>query len=163
MFLRSLIRPKAWLWLLLAIALPGLLVQPAIAQAPASPTRLFADGSQVQGTITGDYSLTQLASRDRRRKLCLGYGSQEPSHLLELESDQGRLQLRVESDSDTTLLIQGPNGINCNDNYTRHHRDAAITQRIWPAGLYRIWVGSFDRGDRVNYRLRVISSESIER
>ena len=169
MGLRSLKRPTSWLGMLLAAGLlSSLLVQPAIAQimlsqAPASPSRLRADGSEVQGTTAGSYSLTQLAARDRRRKLCLGYGTQDPSHLLELEADQGRLQIRVESGNDTTLLIQGPNGIDCNDNYTRDHRDAAITRSRWPAGLYRIWVGSFDQGDQVNYRLRVISSESAER
>jgi hypothetical protein len=124
------------------------------------PMTLTTGAAEVQGvTASRDratQSMTQLASRDRRRKLCLGYATPEPSHVLVLSENQPRLQVAVDSEgSDTTLLIQGPRGIDCNDNAQRGDRDAAITDSDWPAGTYQIWVGAFNPGDAINYVLRI--------
>ena len=121
-----------------------------------SPINLIDEAIEVEGTTAGSDSFTQLASRDRRRKICLGFGDTQPDHTLILPREQPRLRISVDSEGqDTTLLIQGPRGIDCNDNYRRAHRDAGITDRNWPAGTYQIWVGSFNRGDRINYTLRI--------
>ncbi|MGI8935335.1 MAG: hypothetical protein ACR2FS_14805 [Phormidesmis sp.] len=130
-------------------------VLPAIAQENAEPITLSEGTAQVRGVTAGDYSLTALAGRDRRRRLCLGYGSAEPNHTLVLSNPARRLQVAVESGGDTTLLIQGPQGIDCNDNPVRNQLDAAVDYSDWPKGTYRIWVGSFSRGDRLNYTLRI--------
>ncbi|MGB7087913.1 MAG: hypothetical protein WBD47_20315 [Phormidesmis sp.] len=131
----------------------------AIAQSPLIVlSRDIVRGQSItaSGTTAGSYNLTQLAVRDRHRKLCLGYGSDQPSHRLELSEDQPRLQIAINSEGqDTTLLIHGPWGIDCNDNQGRGRRDAAINARNWPAGLYQIWVGSFDAGDRLDYVLEI--------
>lgn len=133
----------------------GMFVLPAIAQDSAEPITLSGGTAQVQGVTAGDYSLTSLAGRDRRRRLCLGYGSADPNHTLVLSKPARRLQVAVESGGDTTLLIQGPQGIDCNDNPGRNQLDAAIGYADWPEGTYRIWVGSFSRSDRLNYTLRI--------
>ena len=120
------------------------------------PINLIDEAIEVQGTTVGSDSFTRLASRDRRRKICLGFGASEPDHTLILPREQPRLRVSVDSEGkDTTLLIQGPRGIDCNDNYRRAHRDAGVTDRDWPVGTYQIWVGSFNRGDRINYTLRI--------
>jgi len=120
------------------------------------PINLIDEAIEVQGVTAGSESFTRLASRDRRRKICLGFGASEPEHTLILPREQPRLRISVDSEGkDTTLLIQGPSGIDCNDNYRRAHRDAGVTDRNWPAGTYQIWVGSFNRGDRINYTLRI--------
>ena len=116
-------------------------------------------GIQFEGTTAGEYGLMRLAGRDRRRRLCLGYGSEKPSHVLVLAEDTDRLSMSVASDGDTTLLVEGPRGIDCNDNYRRDSRDAAIRDGSWPAGTYRIWVGAFEQGDRINYKLLVSPSK----
>lgn len=133
----------------------GLSVLPAIAQDNAESITLSGGTAQVRGVTAGDYSLTSLAGRDRRRRLCLGYGSADPNHTLVLSKPARRLQVAVESGGDTTLLIQGPQGIDCNDNPGRNQLDAAIDYADWPEGTYRIWVGSFSRSDRLNYTLRI--------
>ncbi len=130
-------------------------VLPALAQDNTEPITLSGSAAQVQGVTAGDYSLTALAGRDRRRRLCLGYGSAEPNHTLVLSKPARRLQVTVESGGDTTLLIQGPQGIDCNDNPGRNQLNAAVDYSDWPEGTYRIWVGSFSRGDRLNYTLRI--------
>ena len=110
----------------------------------------------VRGVTAGNRSLAEMAGRDRRRKVCLGYAANEPDHRLTLTQPQPRLRIAVDSEGqDTTLLVLGPRGIDCNDNARRGHRDAAITAQDWPAGEYQIWVGSFELGDRINYQLRI--------
>jgi len=127
------------------------------------PITLTAGSAVVQGTTSGSNSLTQLAARDRRRKLCLGYANAEPNHILVLTEDQPRLQVAVDSKGgDTTLLIQGPKGIDCNDNARRGDRDAAVIDSDWPAGRYQIWVGSFNPSDELNYTLRVSEPDSAD-
>lgn len=116
---------------------------------------LSDEGIRFAGTTAGEYGLMRLAGRDRRRRLCLGYGSEQPSHVLVLAEDTNRLNMSVVSEGDTTLLVEGPRGIDCNDNYRRNSRDAALRGGKWPAGTYRIWVGAFERGDRIDYELLV--------
>jgi hypothetical protein len=119
--------------------------------------------AEASGTTEGSQNFTQMAARDRRRKICLGYGTVEPNYVLTLAEPQPRLRIAVDSSgSDTTLLVQGPQGIDCNDNYRRDRRDAAITDSDWPAGTYNIWVGAFSAGDRINYDLKIGPPDTTE-
>ncbi len=140
---------------LLALTLP----RPVLA---GTPLTLTAGETEARGTTGGSFSFLQLAARDRHRKLCLGYGSSDPDYVLELTAAYPHLRIAVDSNGgDTTLLIQGPRGIDCNDNYRREHRDAAVTDEDWPAGTYRIWVGAFNEGEQLDYVLRVFDPESL--
>lgn len=134
---------------------PSMATAQVLVPSGTGSVTLTDEGIQFQGTTTGSYGLMRLAGRDRRRRLCLGYGSEQPSHVLVLAEDANRLNLAVESDGDTTLLVEGPRGIDCNDNYRRNSRDAAVRDGRWPAGTYRIWVGAFEKGDRISYKLLV--------
>ncbi|MGB3294241.1 MAG: hypothetical protein WBB01_14735 [Phormidesmis sp.] len=146
--------------LVAAIALATLSLSRPVT-ASETPIVLTAGEAEVQGVTSGQFSFLQLAARDRRRKLCLGYGRRNPDYILELTERQPQLSIAVESNGgDTTLLIQGPRGIDCNDNYRREHQDAAVTAENWPPGTYRIWVGAFNRGDRLDYSLRVFDPEA---
>lgn len=141
---------------LLTLALP----RPAIAET--TPLSLSAGETEVQGVTGGSLSFLQLAARDRHRKLCLGYGHRDPDYVLELTAAYPQLSVAIDSSGeDTTLLIQGPRGIDCNDNYRRDDRDAAVTDENWPAGTYRIWVGAFNQGEQLDYVLRVFDSASL--
>lgn len=130
--------------------------------ASETPITLTAGEAEIQGVTGGSLSFLELAARDRRRKLCLGYGRRNPDYILELTARQPHLRIAVESNGgDTTLLIQGPRGIDCNDNYRREHQDAAVTTENAPAGTYRIWVGAFNQGEQLNYILRVFDPEDV--
>ncbi|MGB3766093.1 MAG: hypothetical protein WA947_06000 [Phormidesmis sp.] len=135
-------------------------IAPAVVSAKDNSATLTAQGVQFEGTTGGDYNLMRLAGRDRRRRLCLGYGDEAPDHVLVLPEAVERLSVSVMSDGDTTLLIDGPKGIDCDDNARRGSRDAAVKDANWPAGTYRIWVGAFERGDRIDYKLSVSESDS---
>lgn len=134
----------------------GVASQAARANDGAEAIRLQNGTAEVRGVTAGERSLAEIAGRDRRRKVCLGYAAVEPDHTLILTQPQPRLRIAVSSEGqDTTLLISGPRGIDCNDNYRREHRDAAVTARNWPAGEYLIWVGAFEEGELINYQLRI--------
>ena len=140
-----------------ALGAAGAIAQ-VLVPADSEPAMLTEQGIQFEGTTGGDYSLMRLAGRDRRRRLCLGYGNGKPDHVLILTEDMNRLSLSVTSGGDTTLLVDGPRGIDCSDNDRRNSRDAAVQDGTWPAGTYRIWVGAFERGDRIDYKLLVNES-----
>jgi hypothetical protein len=156
---------QAWLTAF-SLALAMGLTMPVSAQTPESSDNVsdsvrvnltLTNGTaEASGTTEGTQNFTQMAARDRRRKLCLGYGSDQPNYVLTLTEPQPRLRIAVDSGgSDTTLLVQGPQGIDCNDNFRRDRRDAAITDSDWPAGTYNIWVGAFSAGDRIDYDLKI--------
>ncbi|MEM6451569.1 MAG: hypothetical protein AAF703_14780 [Cyanobacteria bacterium P01_D01_bin.105] len=151
---------------LVLVGLLGYTTWPAGAQPAESvenAIRLHNESAEVRGVTAGERSLADMAGRDRRRKVCLGYAAAEPNHTLILTQSQSRLRIAVSSEGqDTTLLILGPRGIDCNDNHRRDHRDAAVTAQDWPAGEYQIWVGAFEAGDRIDYQLRITNPNNSQ-
>lgn len=111
----------------------------------------------VEGYTGGSYSLSAISNRDRDRNACIGFAAPKPDHVMVLEKDFSQLNIRVNSGGkDTTLLIQGPDDatIRCGDD-TGKRKDASIQGSDWKAGTYKIWVGTFNSGDKGNYTLRV--------
>ena len=109
----------------------------------------------VRGYTGGSYSLSAVSKRDRNRNLCIGFADPKPDHILVLEKDFPKLNIKVNSGgNDTTLLIVGPDNktIRCGDD-TGRSKDASIKDINWKAGKYKIWVGSFKARSRKNYRL----------
>jgi hypothetical protein len=111
----------------------------------------------VQGFTGGSYSLSAISNRDRDQKACIGFGDPKPDHIMVLEKDFSQLTIQVDSKgNDTTLLIQGPDEktIRCGDD-TGKSKDASISDRNWKSGTYRIWVGTFNPGVKLDYTLTV--------
>ena len=109
----------------------------------------------VTGYTGGSYSLSAVSKRDRNNNLCIGFADPKPDHILVLEKDFPKLNIKVNSRGyDTTLIVVGPDNqtIRCGDD-TGNSKDASISDRDWKAGTYKIWVGSFKSGLRRNYRL----------
>lgn len=111
----------------------------------------------VNGSTGGSTSLPAIVSNsDRHGNRCLGFADPTPDHILVLQQNFSRLQLRVDSGGqDTTLVVAGPNGaIRCGDD-RGNNRDGAIDDGDWQAGTYRVWVGSGEPRSRYRYRLTV--------
>ena len=109
----------------------------------------------VTGYTGGSYSLSAISKRDRNRNLCIGFADPKPDHILVLEKDFPKLNIKVNSGGyDTTLLIVGPDDktVRCGDD-TGRSKDASIDSTNLKAGTYQIWVGSFKAGTRTNYKL----------
>lgn len=81
---------------------------------------------------------------------CLGYINASPNHILTLDAFFDDLAILVDSDQDTTLIIQGPGGVWCSDDAQGHN---PAIEGQWQAGSYRIWVGSYSQGNAYPYRL----------
>jgi hypothetical protein len=83
---------------------------------------------------------------------CDGYGNSRPNHLIKLESWFEFLRLEIESAADTTILIEGSGGVWCNDDSGSAN---PMIEGQWQAGLYKVWVGSYQVNTSHNYRIRI--------
>lgn len=99
------------------------------------------------GVAGGSMSRSHLGFPDA----CPGWFS-EAQHTLVLQTDMPYLRVEAPSDGDTTLAIVAPDGaVWCDDDGAGN-----LTPRLegwWPAGVYRVYVGSYQRGSRASYTL----------
>ncbi|QQE65035.1 hypothetical protein GFS31_17200 [Leptolyngbya sp. BL0902] len=143
------------------LALGGLGSAAALAQTANFAPITLSSGqptATVSGTTAGIFSVGNLAMRDQRGTICVGFADASPSHILTLQDPMAQITLQVNSGgSDTTLLLQGPTDslIRCGEDSGRRNLDDRIQAQNLPAGTYRIWVGSHDQGQRINYSLTV--------
>ncbi len=118
----------------------------------------------VSGNTQGAYDLTIIAPKDIRGNDCLGWATQQPDHILVLEEDFSRLELKVNSrGKDTTLIVKSPGGkVLCGDD-SGSNPDASIViksndddtqdDEFLKAGKFEVWVGASDPNQRWNYSL----------
>ncbi|MEI8259744.1 MAG: proprotein convertase P-domain-containing protein [Deltaproteobacteria bacterium] len=74
---------------------------------------------------------------------CRGWIGQQPNHVMNLAAGFSFLRVYVESPSDTTLVIRGPNGqFMCNDDAWGLNPDL---DAAYGPGQYMIWVGAYSQ------------------
>jgi hypothetical protein len=83
---------------------------------------------------------------------CTGMVPTAPQHTMVLSADFEYLRIVAASDDDTTLVIEGPAGRMCNDDF--EGLDAGFAGPM-AAGSYQIFVGTFHDDERPAYTLRV--------
>jgi hypothetical protein len=131
------------------------------AQANFEGFTVPANGTvSVSGSTGGTTSIPAITgSTDRNGNKCLGFGDPNPDHLMTVKTRVSKLGLKVNSGgSDTTIVIQGPNGeLRCGDD-TGNKKDASVSGSDWEPGVYKVWVGSMESGGRINYRLTAQSN-----
>lgn len=99
-------------------------------------------GGRVDGsTITDSYGVA-----------CLGFTHREPDHILTLTDHFEDIQLYVSSPVDATLIVHGPHGWICNDDYENTNPGFGGSL---PPGTYRVWVGTYDAQDSGPYDLMI--------
>lgn len=104
-----------------------------------TPNRV-GSSTTVRGISGGTLSAAQVAERaETATGSCVGFVDTQPDHILVLTEAFNGLSLQVQSAEDTTLLIKGPGGSWCNDNYTSANPGIAGQ---WFPGTYNVWVGS---------------------
>lgn len=105
------------------------------------------------GTGGGDRPAAEVVNmRNSPTGPCLGFISTQPHEEVTLDSRFSNLEIRVEADLDTTLIVAGPDGVWCNDDRGSHN--PAIAGE-WLAGSYRIWVGNYQAGEVPRYELSI--------
>jgi len=116
---------------------------PPIFENPTISPDFTPDPLTVKGIGGGAIPANEIAGRpETNNGLCVGFVDKEPDHTLTLNAFFDYLSLRVRSDSDTTLVIKGPGGVWCNDDYDGSNKNAGIAGQ-WQKGTYQIWVGSY--------------------
>lgn len=150
----------SWLKLSGVLGLMVFVATPVLGQT-ANFGSLTLNAEKTTGMLTGSTggstSLPAITSnRDRHKNPCLGFGDPTPDHILILQQPFSKLALRVNSGGfDTTLVVQGPNGVMRCGRDTGPKKDAGITDDDWSAGSYKIWVGTADPGVQRDYTLTV--------
>ena len=90
---------------------------------------------------------------------CQGWIANTPDHILNLTTPFRFLRIFAESASDTTLVIQGPDGrVQCDDD--TFDRNPAVQGSFTP-GQYRVWVGSYRQGENSAYQLKATELQNV--
>lgn len=130
--------------------------QPASAQAPTVTLRpgFMPDPHTVQGTAGGPVDASSLSAG------CVGHVSSDPSHVLQAEGTFSRLRIMAHSGTDTTLVVQRPDGTySCNDD--GEGLDPLVELTNAPAGTYRIWVGTWRPDASAPYTVGISEMSSV--
>jgi hypothetical protein len=111
------------------------------------------DPAVVRGISGGTKAASELTGRSNTATgPCVGYVDQQPDHTIVLTQLFNYLRLQVQSSEDTSLVIRGPGGTWCNDNYSGKNPGIAGQ---WLSGTYQIWVGSPNQTTFSPYVIRV--------
>lgn len=158
---KSLIAGSTRIVALIAIAL--LISNLAFSEPPAQSQTMFEnvtirprfspDPMVIRGISGGSVPASRVAARQQTPTgPCVGFTDEAPDHTLVLSSFFNYLSLIVESPQDTTLVIRGPGGTWCNDDF--QGKNPGIVGQ-WQAGTYRVWVGSYDTNNYLPYLIRL--------
>ena len=111
------------------------------------------DPTEVSGSGGGSISASKVAGQaDTSTGGCLGYVASQPNHTLNLKAFFSYLKVQVQSAEDTTIVVRGPGGTWCNDDF--QNRNAGVDGE-WLPGTYQIWVGTYRSDKTASYTLRM--------
>ncbi|MBD6620111.1 hypothetical protein FNW02_31035 [Komarekiella sp. 'clone 1'] len=111
------------------------------------------DPMTVRGMSGGLVSGNQVAGKDETATgPCNGFVDETPDHTLALTSKFDYLRLQIQSPEDTTMIVKGPGGTWCNDDFDG--KNSGIIGE-WLPGSYQIWVGSYNQGKYLPYTLQI--------
>lgn len=148
---------------LLSIALTGAVTGAPAAAQTAKQFSIFENitlspnfspnPATVRGISGGSRPAAEIAGRaDTATGPCVGFVDEQPDHTMQLTQFFNYLSLQVQSPEDTTLVIRGPGGSWCNDDYENANPGIAGQ---WLSGTYQIWIGSYERDRYTPYVIRI--------
>lgn len=111
----------------------------------------------IRGLSGGPVSAKETTGRENTATgPCVGFIDQQPDHRLVLNGFFQSLKLEVKSSEDTTLVVRGPGGSWCNDDF--EGKNPGIAGQ-WFSGTYEIWVGSYQRNKYYPYIIKITKEE----
>ncbi|MGJ3248049.1 MAG: hypothetical protein ACFE0I_18445 [Elainellaceae cyanobacterium] len=111
------------------------------------------DPITVRGISGGQQAASAVAGRpETDTGSCVGFVDGPPDHRMTLTEFFDYLSLEIQSPDDTTLVIRGPGGSWCNDDYSGVNPGIAGQ---WFSGTYEIWVGSYQENSYHPYVIRI--------
>jgi hypothetical protein len=109
--------------------------------------------TSISGTAGGGTSLRDVAGKgETDTGSCSGFGKGQPDQVLRLNAGFRDLTVVVKSNSDTTIVVKGPGGTWCNDDF--QGKNPGLDGQ-WKAGEYKVWIGTQGRNQSVNYVLNI--------
>jgi hypothetical protein len=115
--------------------------------------QLISNPFTVEGVGGGNVAASQIAkTQTTATGYCEGFVDRRPNHILTLNSFFEFLKIEVESIADTTILIQGPGGVWCNDDFNNAN---PTIEGQWQPGTYKIWIGSYHQNIDRDYRIKI--------
>lgn len=116
------------------------------------------DPTTVRGISGGATAANELVGRvETTTGPCNGFVDAAPDHTIVLTEFFGYLSLQVQSPEDTTLIVRGPGGTWCNDDFSGPNPGIAGQ---WLSGTYEIWVGSYAQDTYHPYVIRLTETRS---
>ena len=155
-YLRNFISKKIY-WLLLLETNLIFSSLPVLAQSGINSIAIdqnsIAQPLTVEGISGGAITALEITNIENTATgYCDGFASRQPNHILKLNSFFKFLRLEVESPADTTILVQGPGGVWCNDD---SHNANPMIEGEWQPGEYKVWIGSYQADSNNNYRIKI--------
>lgn len=90
---------------------------------------------------------------------CNGFVTQQPDHLFVAATAFANLRVMAHSQGDVTLIVQKPDGTYlCNDDA---ENTDPIVEGAFPAGTYKVWIGSYQAGTNSPYTLGFSELSSV--
>lgn len=147
----------------MAMIVGGLFIKTLTQSQPAQAQKIFEnvtispkfspDPMIIRGISGGSVPASQVAERaETPTGPCVGFVDEPPDHTIVLTAFFDYLSLIVESPQDTTIVISGPGGTWCNDDF--QGKNPGIAGQ-WLPGTYRVWVGSYDKNNYNPYIIRM--------
>jgi hypothetical protein len=115
------------------------------------------DPATVRGISGGPKAANEVTGRpETATGPCNGFVDEQPDHTITLTEFFNYLRLQVQSSEDTTLVIRGPGGTWCNDDY--FGKNPGIAGQ-WLSGTYQVWIGSYDQNGYHPYVIRMTTQK----
>jgi hypothetical protein len=131
-------------------------IVPAHAETVSISPQFSPDPLSLPGASGGSVSVQAIAGKaETATGSCLGFAEQQPNQQLNLTAFFDSLSLVVDSSVDTTMVVKGPGGVWCNDDY--QDKNAGISGQ-WLPGIYQVWVGNYNK-QKVPYTLKISASQ----
>jgi hypothetical protein len=119
--------------------------------------RVNPDPLIVRGISGGKVEATNVVETEGTTTgFCNGFVENRPNHILVLKNFFEFLKIEVDSSTDTTIIIEGPGGVWCNDDYI--DANPAIEGQ-WKPGRYRIWIGSYQEDINYDYQIKITGND----
>ena len=119
-------------------------------------SKVMPDPLIIKGETGGKHKAADLINTEGTSTgFCNGFVKKKPNHILVLSSFFEFLKIEVNSSSDTSIIIEGPGGVWCNDDF---HGINPVIEGQWQPGNYKIWIGSYRKRNVQDYQMKITSN-----